>query len=224
MVPMMLPTPAREIVQDHLDCFWEDADRKDARLLCLSGDAFYDHPVRPVAEIACRGEDGNCIALEDSLPLRTESITHVVMTHLLESAPEPAAMMAEIHRVMEPEGKLLLIVANRAGLWARRDDTLLGMGQPYTIAQIDALLRGAKLGITRIRPALMVPPMASDIWFSRLSHVLEPVAPFLPFFCGLHVVEAVKKVHALPPGTKSPVTEKAGWVKPAVNGGGVQPT
>ena len=224
---VMFPPAAREIIQNSIDMFWGCAAPDHARLLCLSGHDFYDHPVKPIARIQCRGTDGetegDCLAHEDQLPFKTETMTHIVVTHMLELTACPGDMMREIARVMEPEGRLLLVVANRGGLWARRDDTILGLGQPYTLGQITGVLDAAKLRIERTRHALLVPPMHNQRWFARLSRIFEPLAPFFPFFCGVHVVEVVKKVHALPPGTKAPAEKQAAWGKPALSGLSFEP-
>ena len=55
----------------------------------------------------------------------------------------PAPLLREMWRVLTPEGRLLLIVPNRRGVWARLDTTPFGHGRPYSRGQLERLLTDA---------------------------------------------------------------------------------
>ena len=81
---------------------------------------------------------------ETALPLPDHSVDRLLLVHCLESAGGPArALLREAWRVLAPEGRMIIIVPNRRGVWARRDATPFGHGQPYSRAQLEKLLHEA---------------------------------------------------------------------------------
>ena len=75
------------------------------------------------------------------LPLPDASIDRVLLVHALEMSEDATALLREIWRVLDAGGRLLAVVPNRRGLWARIDTTPFGHGRPYSRAQIVALRR-----------------------------------------------------------------------------------
>jgi len=65
---------------------------------------------------------------EAMLPLADSSIDRLLGVHCLEVSERTEALLREIWRVLTPEGRLLLIVPNRRGIWARLDSTPFGHG------------------------------------------------------------------------------------------------
>src|SRR5947209_17550246 len=82
-------------------------------------------------------------ALVDELemPLPDSSIDRMLLVHALEMAHDPTALLREIWRVLAGGGRLLLIVPNRRGVWARTDTTPSGHRRPKSRSQITELLR-----------------------------------------------------------------------------------
>jgi SAM-dependent methyltransferase len=80
---------------------------------------------------------------EDELPLTDSAVDRVLLVHALEMSPNPPDLLREIWRVLAPGGRLLAVVPNRRGLWARMDTTPFGQGRPYSRSQITQLLREA---------------------------------------------------------------------------------
>src|SRR3546814_18490430 len=68
---------------------------------------------------------------ETDLPLPDYSIDRVLLAHGLENADSLRALLREIWRVLTGDGRVLVVVPNRRGLWARSDRTPLGWGHPY---------------------------------------------------------------------------------------------
>ena len=64
------------------------------------------------------------------LPLPTASIDRVVLVHALEETESPDDLLEEVSRVLNPGGRMILVVPNRRGLWARMDGTPFGQGRP----------------------------------------------------------------------------------------------
>jgi len=78
---------------------------------------------------------------EELLPFRDGMFSRIIMLHGLEEAYAPAVLLREIWRVLAPEGRLIVIAANRLGLWARAESTPFGHGRPWTRGQLTQLLQ-----------------------------------------------------------------------------------
>ena len=78
---------------------------------------------------------------EDDLPLTDSAVDRVLLVHALENSPDAAALLRETWRVLAAGGRLLAVVPNRRGVWARMDTTPFGHGRPYSRTQIIHLLR-----------------------------------------------------------------------------------
>src|ERR1700754_812646 len=111
-------------------------------------------------------------------------------------------MLREMWRVLAPEGRLLLIVPNRRGLWARFDTTPFGYGRPYSRRQLERLLTGAMFTPLEWSGALYMLP--SDRML-RWATAFERVGSRLwPAFAGVIIVEARKELMgALPAGARA---------------------
>ena len=136
---------------------------------------------------------------ELDLPLNDGAVDRVLLVHALEMAHDPGALMREVWRVLAAGGRLLAVVPNRRGLWARMDTTPFGHGRPYSRSQITQLLREAWFTPVGWAEALYVPPVARG-WFLRSAVAWERTGATISApFAGVHIVEATKQVYrALP--------------------------
>jgi SAM-dependent methyltransferase len=69
---------------------------------------------------------------ENELPLTDGAVDRVLLVHALEMTNDPAALLREVWRVLAAGGRLLAVVPNRRGVWARMDTTPFGHGRPYS--------------------------------------------------------------------------------------------
>jgi SAM-dependent methyltransferase len=139
---------------------------------------------------------------EDELPLTDSAVDRVLLIHALEMSPDPAELLREIWRVLAPGGRLLAVVPNRRGLWARMDTTPFGQGRPYSRSQITQLLRGTWFTPTGWGEALYVPPIGRA-WFLRSAVAWERTGATLSApFAGVHIVEATKQVYRAIPARR----------------------
>jgi SAM-dependent methyltransferase len=121
-------------------------------------------------------------------------IDRALAVHALEMTPHAADMLREVWRVLAPGGKLLLVVPNRSGPWARMDSTPFGQGQPFSRSQLTSLLRESLFTPVGWHEALWMPPISRK-WMMRSAPAWERVGSTLslPFY-GVHIVEATKQV------------------------------
>jgi SAM-dependent methyltransferase len=136
------------------------------------------------------------------MPLSDSSMDRVLLVHALEMSEDAGALLREVWRVLNAGGKLLAVVPNRRGLWARMDTTPFGHGRPYSRTQIVQLLRDAWFTPTSWGEALYMPPISRG-WFLRSSSAWERTGHALwgPF-AGVHLVEATKQVYRAIPARR----------------------
>lgn len=138
----------------------------------------------------------SCLTDEARLPLMDAVFDRVLLVHALEEANAAAVLLREIWRVMAPEGRLVVIVANRWSLWAQADATPFGHGRPYSRTQLAGLLEGSMFEPAASARALYAPPTA---WppSVRAADAFERVGEIIwPAQGGLLLMEAVKRLYA----------------------------
>ena len=130
------------------------------------------------------------------------AVDRVMLVHALEMTNDPGAMLREVWRVLASGGRILAVVPNRRGLWARMDTTPFGHGRPYSRVQINQLLRETWFTPTGWSEALYVPPVARG-WFLRAAIAWERTGATLSApFAGVHLVEATKQVYRAIPARR----------------------
>lgn len=143
-----------------------------------------------------KGPYRSTLVAETELPIRDTSIDCVLVVHGLEHVDARHAYLREIWRILMPQGKLIVVVPNRRGAWARLESTPFGQGRPYSAGQIERLLRETLFEPAGVTPCLFAPPLRARALRSA-TLVWERVgARFWPAFSGVLIVEAVKQVYA----------------------------
>lgn len=153
-------------------------------------------PARQGAVVWPPGER-NLVALaeEGELPFETNSIDRILLVHDLEFSELLRPNLEEIWRVLKSDGRILAVVSNRLGLWARSERTPFGQGKPFTSGQLCGALREAQFVVERAEKALFVPPF-SPMLFPRTTAGIERIGPYLyPALAGVHLVEASKRIY-----------------------------
>ncbi|WP_157115363.1 class I SAM-dependent methyltransferase [Paracoccus contaminans] len=142
---------------------------------------------------------------EDAWPIDTGSIDRLVLLHGLETADDAAGLLAEAWRVLGPGGRMVVMVPNRAGLWAQSETTPFGNGRSYTRGQLEAQTRAAGFVCLGSGAALYIPPSDRRFWL-RSAHLWERTGTRIArlLIAGVVVAEFTKQVVA-PVGRRRPV-------------------
>src|SRR5438309_141110 len=139
---------------------------------------------------------------EYELPLTEAAVDRLILVHALEMSHDASALLREAWRVLAHGGRLLAVVPNRRGLWARMDTTPFGHGRPYSRSQINFLLRETWFTPIGWSEALYVPPIARG-WFLRSAVAWERTGSTISApFAGVHIVEATKQVYRAIPARR----------------------
>jgi SAM-dependent methyltransferase len=148
------------------------------------------------------GDVRSALVDDEDLPLLESVVDLALVVHGLEHADTPLHMLQEVWRVMAPQGRLVLVVPNRRGLWAASEATPFGHGQPFSRGQIMRLLKEAKFTPTQWRSALCLPPVRAP-GLLKMAGVLDAAGQrLMRKFAGVIIVEAMKQVYAFSSGKR----------------------
>ncbi len=141
------------------------------------------------------GPSATALVFDEELPLVDSSIDRMLVVHSLEHAENPRETLKEIWRVLSPAGRIVVVVPNRRGMWARFEHTPFGTGRPFSRGQLNELLREANFTPAAWADALFFPP-SKRRWMMRFHNLLERTGRRLwPIFSGVIVVEAQKRLY-----------------------------
>ena len=161
---------------------------------------------------------GRCAAAlvdPQMLPLPDGSFDRLLVAHALEAADRPDTLLEEVWRVTAPEGRMIVIVPSRRGVWARADGTPYGQGLPYSKTQLRELLHRAEFSPIFWGEALYAPPVAKP-FVIRSTAAIERLGAALALpFAGVYIVEAIKQVYR-PLGVRSVGRTRLAPLKPAL--------
>jgi SAM-dependent methyltransferase len=133
------------------------------------------------------------------LPFGDLTFDRIVLVHGLEMAENSRRLLRETWRVLKDDGRLLIVVPNRSGMWAYRENTPFGHGLPYSTGQLGRLLAGGLFRIERRDAALWMPPSQLRVVL-RSAPLFERVGRrMMPGLAGITLTEAVKDVYAAMP-------------------------
>ena len=141
------------------------------------------------------------VALADdvALPFPDRSMDRILLVHALESSAHFRELLRECWRVLADGGRLVVIAPNRRGLWSRIERTPFAQGRPYSMGQLDRLLRDVLFAPVVKTTALYFPPMWWPLFTSWTLGVERMGRRFFPTIAGVNIVEATKQIYAAPP-------------------------
>ena len=143
--------------------------------------------------------DPNRVALVDEteLPLPDASVDRVLLVHALESAEQVTPLLREVWRVLASGGRLMVVVPNRRGIWARMERTPFGQGHPYSPGQLSRLLRDNLFQPSERAAALYMPPMRSSMLLRTAGAWEKLGQSWGNAFAGVVLTEADKQIYAV---------------------------
>jgi len=202
------------VLRDHLRRLWPA--RRGEAVLGLGYASPFLRLWRPKP-----GEPGRCVALVtpelprwrwprsaasstavaegDALPFPDLMFDRILLVHGLEHAENARRMLREAWRVLKDDGRLVVVVPNRLGLWAHLERTPFGHGQPYSARQLEALLRRQMFAIQRRDQALFVPPFRTRVLLRGAGAWERLGGRICPGLAGVTLMEAGKDFSELIP-------------------------
>ena len=105
------------------------------------------------------GASRTAIVMEADLPFPDASLDRLLLVHALEHSRDPGETLREAYRVLAANGRIVVVVPHRRGVWARFDHTPFGTGRPWSRGQLTRALEDAEFAVADFNDALMFPPM-----------------------------------------------------------------
>jgi SAM-dependent methyltransferase len=141
----------------------------------------------------------------EALPVTSESMDVVVLSHLLEFADNPHQILRETERVLIGEGHVIILGFNPWSIWGLWRLLLAWRGRPPW--------SGHYIGLTRLRDWLTLldfeiirterfyfrPPLENTVIMQRLQFMEHLGGYCWPFFGGVYMLCAKKRVISLTP-------------------------
>ena len=175
--------------------FREEADRVIAMMPARQGVVAWP---RDGARLTTLVED-------TALPLPDMSVDRVLLVHGIEVAEDLRGLMREVWRVLAGNGRLLVVVPNRRGIWARLDRTPFGQGRPYSGSQLSRMLRDTQFLPERVDHALFLPPVRWPFLLTAAAAWEEIGTRWFRAFAGVVMIEASKQLYQLTSARTAPV-------------------
>ena len=202
---------ARRVIRDHVRTHWADVAGMNVLGIGYATPylgAFRDEAARVVSVMPARqgvlrwpADAPNLTTWTDEaeLPFPDVSMDRVLLVHALESSEQLRPMLREIWRVMADGGRLLAVVPNRSGIWARLDRTPFGHGHPYNNSQISTLLRDTMFDPLGGHFGLFMPPSRRRVLIASAPALERIGGRWFPRLGGVLFIEASKQIYAAAP-------------------------
>jgi SAM-dependent methyltransferase len=147
----------------------------------------------------------------DALPFPNQSLDLVVLPHTLEWARDPHLTLAEVERVLMPEGRLAILGFNPAGLWGLRQRLGrvrrgLGGTAPLYLPRTSELIHYRRLRdwlrllsfeVEGGRFGCYRPALRSQAWLDRFGWMDDVGDRWWPVLGSVYFLLAVKRVRGM---------------------------
>ena len=142
-------------------------------------------------------KDGQIIfAKNKKLPFLDNTFDKVILIHELEYSENPNSLLEEVSRILRVNGKIIIAVPNKYGLWASSKSTPVAESKAFSSSDLSAVLKRNNFSISQSQYGVFIPP-TSKKWLQKLVYSLEKAGYrwFAPF-SGFIIVEAKKTIYS----------------------------
>ncbi len=141
----------------------------------------------------------------DAIPIASDSVDLVVLTHTFEQAQNPHEILREAYRILIPEGQILITGLNPYSLWGiwygikRLFGQFSPEGKMLSCNRIKDWLQLLNFQIIESKMFHFRPPLKRQNLFDKLGFVEKMGHHCWPFWAGAYTLQAVKRVIPLTP-------------------------
>jgi SAM-dependent methyltransferase len=189
------------------------ANRMPHRWLAVDESGSREPDVDPGQATATTAAESLCCDF-DALPFAASSLDLVVLPHALELAHDPHRALAEVDRVLMPEGRVVIVGFNPVSLWgawqgvgrvrrwfspgSRKPDLFLPeVGEFLGPRRLRDWLRLLSFEVEGGRFGCYRPPVRSQRWLDRYAWTEDTGQHWWPVFGAAYVLVAVKRVRGM---------------------------
>jgi len=146
------------------------------------------------------GPVGDLVAEPHQLPFRGHSVDAVILSHVLEFSPEPAAILAQAYQSLAPEGRLVALTFNPLGLWGAcrlwgrwRSATAPWRGRQWPASSVGVHLRRCGFQTLARHYVCFRPPIQGERLQKRLDPWEDRLRRLGRLAAGVQVLVAVRR-------------------------------
>jgi SAM-dependent methyltransferase len=164
------------------------------------------------------------VGLPTELPLASDSIDAVLLPHTLDYCDQPRRVLAEVERVLIPEGRVVIVGFNALSVWGLRRLLWRSRGRmPWCgyfrfTSQVEDWLSDLGFDIEARDSMLFCAPFGPRLG-ARCAAIDEIGRRLWPILGGIYVIRAVKRV-----ATLTPLKPLRSGRRVLLAGGAVRPT
>jgi SAM-dependent methyltransferase len=150
----------------------------------------------PVGEVALRADFHD-------LPIASNSVDLLLLPHVLEFSTVPHQILREVHRVLMPEGHVVISGFNPRSLWGLRRlfntqrDAYPWCGRFINLPRLKDWLALLGLEIAAGKMTCYVPPCTQEKWIQRFRFVDPAGDRWWPIAGGVYFLRAIKRVRGM---------------------------
>ena len=164
---------------------------------------FLDHSRIP-NKFSLNSNHADLMASNEALPFEEASVDLIIAPHILEQMAEPYELLKEIHRVLMPEGRLIISGFNPMSLWGIKRLLSFDIDYPWNtkfipLSKIKEWLLIIGLEMVEGKMGCYVPPIQQSSWLKKL-HTMEKLGDrWWPMLGGFYFLVIQKRVHGMTP-------------------------
>jgi len=164
---------------------------------------FLDHSRIP-NKFSLNSNHADLMASNEALPFDEASVDLIIAPHILEQMAEPYELLKEIHRVLMPEGRLIISGFNPMSLWGIKRLLSFDIDYPWNtkfipLSKIKEWLPIIGLEMVEGKMGCYVPPIQQSSWLKKL-HTMEKLGDrWWPMLGGFYFLVIQKRVHGMTP-------------------------
>jgi SAM-dependent methyltransferase len=146
-----------------------------------------------------------------ALPFAQNSLDLLTLPHTLELSGDPHMTLSEAHRVLIPEGRVVICGLNPQSLWGFRQHFVPETQEWISLRRLRDWLRLLSFEVESVRFGCYRPALDSGAGLAH-SRCLDAIGPkWWPIFGAAYFVVAVKRVRGVTRLTR------AKWTRPSLN-------
>lgn len=142
-------------------------------------------------------------ASADFLPLQSNTMDLVILPHVLEFNTNPHQILREVHRILIPEGHIVISGINPFSLWGvchylkstRRD--FPWNGNFIALPRLKDWLKLLDFEMAGGRLSCYTPPFEQEKWRQRLNFMEAAGDRWWPISGGVYFLHAIKRTHGM---------------------------
>jgi len=164
---------------------------------------FLDHS-RIQNKFSLNSNQADLMTSNEALPFEESSVDLFIAPHILEQMAEPYELLKEIHRVLMPEGRLIITGFNPVSLWGLKRLLSFDIDYPWnakfiSLGKIKEWLPIVGLEMVEGKMGCYIPPIQQSSWQKKIE-VMEKLGDrWWPMLGGFYFLVIQKRVQGMTP-------------------------